>query len=223
MNWAWTIARVKGIPIRLHFTLLLFLPYVTYVVTAQFRVFAEWIGIETTAMTLPPLFWGALLAIGLFVGILLHELAHSVIAISSGARVHSITLMILGGISRIVGDIRSPAREAWMAAAGPLTSLAIGLVSFLLYLVLKPFAGGLAVSAFVFAWINVILAVFNFLPAFPMDGGRILRAALTPSMGRLRATRTAAMVGKGMAILFGLLGMLLEYREEEPLQFALQT
>jgi Zn-dependent protease len=207
MNWSWTIGKVRGIPIRLHFTLLFFLPYVAFIVAMQFRIVADFLGVDPSTLVLPPLAWGVLLALGLFVGILLHELGHSFVAISSGARVRSITLMMLGGVSQITDEIRSPAREAWMAVAGPLVSFAISGLSYLLFMALLGVSGDLSVAALVFALINLVIGIFNLLPAFPMDGGRILRAAFTPWLGRLRATRLAARIGQAMAILLGIAGL----------------
>jgi Zn-dependent protease/CBS domain-containing protein len=211
MNRAWTIAKIRGIPVRLHVTLLLFLPYVAFVASNIFHQryadLARPLGLLHGPLVLPPLVWGVLLALALFLAILLHELAHCLVAISSGARVESITLLMLGGISRIVGDIRRPGREAWMAAAGPLTSLGLAIVFFVLAQLLGGLPPDVPIAALVFAEINLMLAIFNLLPAFPMDGGRILRAALTPRFGRLSATRKAAAVGKGMAVIFGILGL----------------
>src|ERR1700742_5037748 len=123
------LLKIKGIPIRAHFTLLLFLPYVALAAAAQFRAIAASLGVATGTLGMPPLAWGIVLAIGLFASILLHELAHSVIALKNGARVRSITLMMLGGVSQIENDV-PPEREAWMAFAGPLTSFGIAAVSY---------------------------------------------------------------------------------------------
>ena len=211
MNWSWTVARIRGIPIRIHVTLLILLPYITYVATnlfhAEHQELVGVLGLEVGPLLLPPLAWGVILGLSLFVAVLLHELAHCFTAMAAGARVQSITLMMLGGVSHIVDEIRGPGREAWMAASGPLTSLALAVVFFLLARLLAPGPADLTIAAGVFAEINLVLAVFNLLPAFPMDGGRILRAALTPRYGRLSATRKAATVGKVMAVLFGLLGL----------------
>lgn len=207
MRWSWTMGRIGGIPIRLHVTLLLFIPYLVFAVTLQFRLFAEILGVSPAAFVLPPLAWGVILGLGVLAAILAHEWAHSAVALASGVPVHSITLMMLGGVSRIGGDITSAGREAWMAAAGPLASLVIGGVSLGLQLLLPPEPMDLRIALIVFGQINIVLAIFNLLPAFPMDGGRILRAALSARMGRLRATRIAAWVGRIMAVGFALLGL----------------
>jgi Zn-dependent protease len=201
-----TLFRVRGIPVRLDLSLLLFLPYVAFVSSRQFVAFATaTASVGPNELTIPPLVWGVILALGLFVSVLLHELAHALVALRSGGRVHSITLMMLGGVTRMESDVR-PEREAWMAFAGPLTSFAIALVSFLAFR-LVPLPPGPTVALSVFAATNAVLGGFNLLPAFPMDGGRVLRALLAPRVGLDRATRVAATLGKAMAVVFALVGL----------------
>jgi Zn-dependent protease len=195
-----TVMRVRGIPVRLHLSLLLFLPYVAFAATRQYRFLAESAGVPPDDLHLPPVFWGVLLAVGLFVAVLVHELAHSLVAIRSGARVRSITLMMLGGVSLIEGDL-PPRREAWMAFVGPLTSFAIAAASYLLYR-FAPLPLEVAIAILSFALTNGLLAVFNLLPAFPMDGGRVVRGLLAGRLGPDRATVVAARIGQGMAVLF---------------------
>lgn len=200
-----TVMRIRGIPVRLHITLLLFVPYVAFVATTQFSSIAATLDVPREALLLPPLAWGVILAFGLFVAILAHELAHSLVALRHGLRVRSITLMMLGGVSQIEDE--DPEHEAWMAFAGPLMSFAIAAASYLAYR-LVPGQSGLGVAFLSFAVINAILGVFNLLPAFPMDGGRVLRGLLSRRIGRDRATRIATSVGKGMAVALGLFGLL---------------
>jgi len=200
-----TIFRVWGIPVRLHFTLLLFLPYAAFVASYQFQSIAAAAGIDPRSLGAPPLVWGIILAIGLFVSILLHELAHTAVARRSGAVVQSITLMMLGGVSELKRDVR-PEREALMAFAGPLASFAIALVSYAVYRFV-PLSPGLSIALFVFALTNLTLGIFNLLPAFPMDGGRVLRGLLVKPLGPERATRVATRVGQAMAIAFALFGL----------------
>ncbi|MBK9264802.1 MAG: site-2 protease family protein [Polyangiaceae bacterium] len=201
----WTIFRVRGIPVKLHVSLLLFLPFVAYVASSQFRYVGKVVGLPLDDLWLPTLAWGAILAVGLFVSILLHELAHSIVALRGGTPVRSITLMMLGGVSRMERDVK-PEREAWMAFVGPLSSLGLGLFCGAMYLL--PFPMEVRVAWLVLAMINVVLAAFNLLPAFPMDGGRVLRGLLTPRLGPHRATRVAVTVGKFMAVLFAFYGLL---------------
>jgi len=200
-----TIFRVWGIPVRLHFSLLLFLPYAAYVTSYQFANIANAAGIDPHELAAPPFVWGIFLAIGLFVSIFLHELAHTAVARRSGARVQAITLMMLGGVSELKQDVR-PEREAFMAFAGPLISLAIALVSYLLFYFIA-FPPGLGIALFVFSLTNLGLGLFNLLPAFPMDGGRVLRGLLVKPLGPHRATRVATTIGKWMAVAFAVVGL----------------
>src|SRR5512140_1362263 len=124
---------VRGVPIRAHWTLLLILPYLAFVLSIQFRSVASLAGVEDAHLLLPPLIWGAVLALGLFASITLHELAHTVAAVRFGGRVRSITLMLLGGVSQLVRAPRRPAHEAIMAALGPATSLGLGGLLYLAY------------------------------------------------------------------------------------------
>jgi Zn-dependent protease len=200
-----TLLRVRGIPVRLHWSLLLFLPYVAFVTTRQFGMISASLGVERAELVLPPWVWGALLAVGLFVSIVIHELAHSLVAVRNGARVRSITLMMLGGVSMIEGEL-PPGKEAWMAFAGPLASFGIAGVSWAVYR-FAPLPEEVLAALVAFAGTNALLGVFNLLPAFPMDGGRVLRGLLSRSLGKERATAAAARVGQGMAALFALLAV----------------
>ncbi|WP_437633272.1 site-2 protease family protein [Sorangium sp. So ce854] len=203
-----TVLKIRGIPIRLHITLLIFLPYIAYVAASQFSLIASSLEIPREAMRLPPLAWGGILAVGLFVAVLAHELAHSFVALRNGVKVRSITLMMLGGVSLMERD--DPEHEAWMAFAGPLMSFGIALGSYGAYraLALFPAPAEVGVALLAFAITNAIIGVFNLLPAFPMDGGRVLRGLLLRRIGPVRATRVATSVGKTMAVVFGLFGLL---------------
>lgn len=201
-----TVFRVRGIPVKLHITLLIVLPYLAFVTSYQYATIAKALGVPPGEFVVPPLVWGAILAVGLFVSVLLHELAHAFVAIRRGGHVQSITLMMLGGVTRIDREV-PPEKEAWMAFAGPLMSLAIALVSYVAARAL-PLGPGLVVALVSFAAMNLVLAVFNLLPAFPMDGGRVLRGLLTPRLGLPRATRVAASLGRALAVVFVILGIL---------------
>ena len=197
-----TVLRVRGIPVRLHLSLLIFLPYVAFIATRQYRYLAGVLGVAPDQLGLPPVVWGVLLAVGLFVAVLAHELAHSLVALRNGARVRSITLMMLGGVS-LIEDELPPLKEAWMAFVGPLASFGIAAVSYAAYR-LVPLPVGVDVALVAFAFTNALLGVFNLLPAFPMDGGRIVRGLLAGRLGQQRATVVAAAMGQGMAVLFAL-------------------
>jgi len=205
LDRGWTIFRIRGIPVKLHITLVLFLPYVAFVTSSQFKAIADAVGVPRSDLHLSPLVWGTILAVGLFVSILLHELAHCLVAVSNGVRVRSITLMMLGGVSRMERDVR-PEREAWMAFAGPLSSFGIAVACWLASLL--PLLAEVRVAFLALALANAVLGAFNLLPAFPMDGGRVLRGLLSTRLGIRRATSVAATIGKGMAVLFGLFGLL---------------
>ena len=203
-----TLFRVRGVPIRAHWTLLLILPYLALVLSLQFPWVAQLAGVEGERLGLPPFLWGAILAAALFASVTLHELAHTFVALRYGGRVQSITLMIMGGVSQIVRMPRGAYHEAIMAIAGPATSLALGGVLYAGFAVSGDMPVDLQMGLFYLAAMNLTLGVFNLLPAFPMDGGRILRALLAASIGRERATAIAANVGKAFAVGFGLLGLM---------------
>jgi Zn-dependent protease len=151
---------------------------------------------------------GIIAAIGLFVSVTLHELGHSWVALRYGLEIESITLWILGGIAALTEIPREWNREFWIAIAGPITSVLTG-VAF--YLALLAVPGSAPVTAFVLGWltvVNVTLAVFNLLPAFPMDGGRILRALLARRRPYATATRIAGRIGVIFAFVFAIGGVL---------------
>ncbi|HUB06517.1 MAG TPA: site-2 protease family protein [Myxococcales bacterium] len=204
-----TLFRVRGIPIRAHWSLVLALAYITYAFSTDFEKAAHLAGVPRAGLTLPALLWGAVIAVALFVSVALHELAHSLFALRVGGRVREITLMIVGGVSQMSKMPPSLALEGWMALVGPLSSLVIALVTWLVRAVL-PATSGLAdlrLGLFYLAGLNLMLGLFNLLPAFPMDGGRVLRAFLGRKVGRARATQIAAMLGRGLSIALGLLGL----------------
>ena len=215
---SYTVARVWGIPIRVNTSLLVFLPILAWLIGAggQIELYAGLIealtgvGFDVPALRAAPTPWiiGVAAAVGLFVGVTLHELGHSWVALRYGLEIESITLWILGGIASLTSVPREWNREFWIAIAGPVVSVLVAAASYAALLVVPP---GLQVLRFVLGWlaiVNIVLAGFNLLPAFPMDGGRILRALLARSRPYAMATRTAARVGVVFAFLFGLLGVL---------------
>lgn len=185
---SYRITRIWGIPIKVHISLIVLL----FVMVHHFGFM-----------------YGTLVALGLLVSIILHELGHSLVAIRKGCRVREITLMFLGGVAQMDQIPTKPLDEFFMAIAGPLVSLVLCLAGFFagaqFNLSLVPIYNMNIIQ--VFGAINLCLVAFNLLPAFPMDGGRILRAILTPKLGRLRATFYASQLGKVMAVLFGLYGL----------------
>src|SRR5688572_13752197 len=197
-----TLFRVRGVPVRAHWTLLLSMMWMTPVFALRFGDVARVSGVDPAAVVLPPIVWGLLVAIGLFASVAVHEMAHTLVALRAGGRVREITLMLLGGVTQVEHLPQRPRTEAVMAAAGPLTSIALGLL--LIGGLRLPLPADLHLGVFYLAQLNFVLGIFNLLPAFPMDGGRILRALLTLRVGALRATRAAAWIGKAAAIAFGL-------------------
>jgi Zn-dependent protease/CBS domain-containing protein len=146
---------------------------------------------------------GFIASLLLFVSVLLHELAHSLVARRRGLPVRSITLFIFGGVSNIEREPASPGIEFQMAIVGPLTSLLIGAVCYLLLLPLRGTHSPLEGILFYLAVTNILLGVFNLIPGFPLDGGRVLHSIIWKLTGSMRqATRVATIAGQVIAYLF---------------------
>jgi Zn-dependent protease len=201
---SYRITSVWGIPIKIHISLIVLLAL--FVLPA-----------------LPSMGLAALIIpVGLFTSVALHELGHSYVALKKGCRVREITLMFIGGAAQMEEIPSRPADEFQMAIAGPLVSLGLGLLLWFGAGALPfpriawplPIVRRLVVCNMLQAVgvLNLGLAAFNLLPAFPMDGGRVFRALLAHRMGRLRATFIAARLGKIMAVLFGIRGFFFEPR-----------
>ncbi len=201
------VGAFRGIPIRVHFTLLLILPLLAVMFGGAFRRAAEVAEVPPERLLGSPAVWGLGVAVGLFASVLVHELAHTVYALRRGGRVRSITLMMVGGVSELTEAPPRPRDEALMALVGPLASIVLAVA----------FGGGtwllqgtrsfnLQFACFYLASLNFFLGAFNLLPAFPMDGGRIVRASLTGRLGAVRATRVASLMGRAIAVLMGLWG-----------------
>jgi len=177
-------------------------------VSIQFRGVARLAGVDESSLILPPLVWGALLAIGLFASVTVHELAHTLVAIRLGGSVRSITLMLLGGVSQLAHAPKRPRDEALVAIVGPITSLVLGAILIALRVVWTSAPPDVLMALFYLGAMNVTLGLFNLLPAFPMDGGRVLRAVLAAILDRERATVIAGSIGKVCAFGLGVLGLL---------------
>jgi Zn-dependent protease/CBS domain-containing protein len=197
-----SLGRILGIPIRLDYSWFLVFVLITWTLAASYYPgeFNNWPVAE---------YWlvAAATAILLFVSVLLHELGHSVIAIRYKIPVRRITLFIFGGVAEIGAEPPSASAEFWIALAGPAVSLVLAVIFGSLRLVLTGIAPLLAVAEYL-AYINGVLFVFNLIPGFPLDGGRVLRAiiwGITHSFSR--ATLIAATVGRAIAYLFILLGV----------------
>ncbi|HKD43696.1 MAG TPA: site-2 protease family protein [Myxococcaceae bacterium] len=202
------IGTIKGIPIRVHYSFLLILPFLAYQFGLLFVSAARHADVPPQMIQGHPFLWGLGLALALFLSVLLHELGHSLYALRKGGRVQDITLLMIGGVSNITTPPKSPRQEAVMSLVGPLTSLILAVVFYALKLAAAEFnTFNLQFALFYLAEMNLFLGLFNLLPAFPMDGGRIVRAFLTERYGLLRATQIAVGLGKAFAVLFGIIGL----------------
>ena len=202
MKWSWKIGQVAGIGIYVHWT---------------FMILIGWIAMADVAEGKPPA--EAIVGIGfvlaLFGCIVLHELGHALTAKRFGVRTQDITLLPIGGVARLERIPENPAQEFWIAVAGPAVNVAIAgvLAAALLLLGRREFGplhslptrGDFLVQLM---YVNGLLVVFNLIPAFPMEGGRVLRAVLAHFSGDyVAATQTAASVGQALSIMFGFLGL----------------
>lgn len=214
---AYRVGTLLGVPIKIDVTFLLVLPVFAWLIGAEIdqlvtilnQVFGLGIDAEPLIGGARPWLVGLLAALGLFVGVLLHELGHSVVAMYYDYDIKSITLWLLGGVAQPAELPRNWWHEFWIAIVGPIVSVVIGITCYLLALLVP---AGMNVTLFVLTYLavlNVALAGFNMLPAFPLDGGRVLRAILGRSQSYVRATRQAAAVGKFFAVLLGLGGLFL--------------
>ncbi len=207
LKTAWTIGHVFGIPIRLHITLLLILPLFGWIFGNNIELFAEMLQIDPEQLVFGSYFIGFLLGIGLFASVALHELGHTWMALRRGMTIRSITLLILGGIAEIEDMSKEPTDELVIAIMGPLVSIILGVSFYALGAYLPNMVADLRIFLLYLGQINIVLAVFNLLPAFPSDGGRVLRAVLARRGNYLAATKTATSLGQSMAILFAILGV----------------
>jgi Zn-dependent protease len=214
---SFTIGEIWDIPIRINTSLIIFLPILAWLIGSggQIQVYAGFIetltgvGFDLAQLRAGSMPWviGITAAVGLFVSVTIHELGHSWVALRYGLTIESITLWILGGMAALSSIPREWNREFWIAIAGPITSV---LVAAVCYVGLLAVPQSLPVPRFLFGWLaitNVTLAVFNLLPAFPMDGGRILRALLARRRPYGTATRIAGRIGVIFAFLFAIVGV----------------
>lgn len=185
MRMSWKIGRVAGIDLYLHPTCLMLLAYV---------------GIEQGTP-------GSILLVSVVFGcLLLHELGHALMARRFGIQTADITLYPIGGVARLYRLPRAPGAEMLIALAGPAVNVAIALMLGVGLVVLgwDPRSSSRPGPLVEILLVNLLLAGFNMIPAFPMDGGRVLRALLSGWLGRCRATEIAAALGQGLALTFGL-------------------
>lgn len=200
MKWQWKLGRFLGIDVYVHATFLLLIGWVGY---------SYWLARRDWADVLN----GILFILALFLCVILHEYGHALTARKYGIRTRDITLYPIGGVARLERLPEKPIEELWVALMGPAVNVVI---SAGLYAILF-FTGGLVpltemtITSGSFLMrlmmVNVSLVVFNLIPAFPMDGGRVLRALLALRLEYVRATQIAATIGQGLAFLFGLIGL----------------
>lgn len=187
MKWSYRLGSLFGIPVYLHLTFLLLLGGLGVISLVQ-------AGLGAALGTV-------LLVSAVFGSVVLHELGHALTARRFGIRTRDVTLLPIGGVASLERMPRDPRQELLIALAGPAVNVAI--------------AGVLGIWVFLFGgWfasrlltINLALAIFNMLPAFPMDGGRVLRAVLARRIGHWPATEAAALIGRGLAIVLGIAGL----------------
>lgn len=197
MKWSFKIGRIARIDVRVHATFFLLVAWVAW------RSYAQ--GGTVHAALTGLLFVGLLFAI-----VVLHELGHALAARRFGISTRDITLLPIGGVARLEGMPERPRDELVVALAGPAVNVALAAILAAVAVVLGvSVAPGAATDhpLALLVWINVALAVFNMLPAFPMDGGRALRALLAMRLSPVRATEIAARLGQGLALVLGLAGL----------------
>ena len=200
MKWQWKLGRFAGIDVYVHTTFLLLIGWVGYNYWLQ-------------TQELSKVFIGILFIFALFVCVILHEYGHALTARKYGIKTRDITLYPIGGVARLERMPDRPIEELWVALAGPAVNLVIAGI-LIAYLVLTnsltPITSlSLAQGSFLerLMALNVYLALFNLIPAFPMDGGRVLRALLALKLDYVQATQIAAYIGQGIAFLFGFIGL----------------
>jgi Zn-dependent protease len=204
MRWSIRVGKIAGIQLYLHWTFLILLGLIF------FSDLGKGVGLPGAAQAV-------LFVLALFACIVLHELGHALAARRYGIPTRDITLLPIGGVARMERMPREPAQELWVALAGPLVNVGIAAVLILTLLGIHYARVKFLVSQEVFLLLllraNLFLILFNLLPAFPMDGGRVLRALLARRMDYVRATRIAARIGQVMAVLFVVGGICSRFSE----------
>lgn len=211
MKSSFKLGEILGIPFLINYSWFIIFVVVT-VLLAMFYFppsYPDWA---------PALYWVVGLATSLlfFGSVLGHELAHSMVARSQNIPVKSITLFVFGGVSRITKEATRPGKEAVLAFVGPFSSVIIGAFFLLVFLATRNVSEPISALAGYLAFINFLLAAFNMIPGFPMDGGRVLRSFLWWITGNYRrATRIASLVGQGIAYAFIFGGVLLIFLQPQ--------
>ena len=199
MKWSWKIGRLLGIDVYMHVTFLLLIAFVG---------FSHWLEEQTLSAVVS----GIAFILALFLCVVLHEYGHALMARRFGIPTRDITLLPIGGVARLERMPQDPKQELLVAFAGPAVNVVIAAILFAVLVVTNTIEAieGLTVARGSFIerlmMVNVSLVLFNLIPAFPMDGGRVLRALLAMRMEYTQATQWAATLGQGIALVFGLVG-----------------
>ncbi|MCR4265712.1 site-2 protease family protein [Nitratireductor sp. ZSWI3] len=200
MTWSFNIGKIGGTVLRVHVTFFLLLAWIWYMHYQIGGTAAAWVGVA--------------FILAVFACVVLHEFGHALAARRYGIRTPDITLLPIGGMARLERMPEEPGQELVIALAGPLVNVVIA------GLIILALGGAAGIEQMIqvedprtdflvrLAGVNIFLVLFNLIPAFPMDGGRVLRALLATRMSWARATQIAASIGQGLAFLFGFLGLL---------------
>ncbi len=199
MKWSWRIGEFRGIGVYVH---------ATFLILIGFIVLSHWSSGSSVAKTLE----GVAFILALFGCVVLHEFGHALMAARYGIKTRDITLLPIGGLARLERIPDEPLQELWVALAGPAVNVVIAAMLLVAlqftdsWTPLEELSMGSGPFLQRIMLVNVILALFNMLPAFPMDGGRVLRALLATRLEYTQATNIAANIGQMMALAFGFLG-----------------
>lgn len=190
------LGKIFGIPIEINASWILIFALITYLLGNLFgQSQPSWPEAQRWSVAL-------ITAVLFFMSVLAHELTHSVVAVRWGIPVRKITLFIFGGVSQLAHEARRPLVEFTVAVVGPLSSVAISGVFAGVWLLVRDTYSALGAVLLILAWVNLSLGVFNMLPGFPLDGGRVLRSAVWGLTGSYwRATQVAARAGQGLGLL----------------------
>lgn len=200
------IFKIFGITIRLHYSWFIIFGLITWSLVMTPQIFTNQPLNMTTRLAV-----GIASSLLLFGSLIAHEVMHSVVAQSTGIPVKSITLFIFGGVSEISKEPQKPGEEFRIAVAGPATSFVLGMIFAGVYFITTPNSIIHGMS-FYLAYVNILLAFFNLIPGFPLDGGRVLRSLLWKQKGDLRrATMIAANIGRGIGFLMIVGGLVSVY------------
>lgn len=210
MKSSFQLGRVLGIPIGVNYTWFIIFALIT--VSLAMAYFPE-----NYPFWSQRTYWlmGLVASLLFFGSVIAHELAHSAVAISSGIPVKSITLFVFGGVAQITREASKPRTELVMSLAGPLSSLLLAGLFFVISLATLYLSKPLSAIAGWLATINLVLALFNLIPGFPLDGGRVLRSIIWWTTNNYRlASRIASIIGQGVSYLFIIVGIFTMFRGE---------